>query len=178
MQEKRLLKIQVIVAIICIILGTILHFLYKWTGENKVVASFSAINESVWEHLKLAFYPMLMLGIGEYFLTKNISNNYIEAKTIGIFIAISFIVIFFYTYTGILGKNFLFIDILSFIFSIMLGEWIAYEIMIMPNGSSMQTKILSAGIVIFLLISFIVVTYFPPKINLFKDPVDKTYGLK
>ena len=31
--------------------GTLLHFVYEWTGGNRVVAAFSAINESTWEHM-------------------------------------------------------------------------------------------------------------------------------
>ena len=92
-KTSKLLKIEIIVIIICLFLGTLLHFTYQWSGKNVVVARCRAVNESVWEHLKLTFYPMLLMAIIEYFLVKNIANNYIEAKTIGIFIAISFIVI-------------------------------------------------------------------------------------
>lgn len=169
MKKNKLLKIQIIVAILAMIIGTILHFLYAWSGNNNIIASFSATNESVWEHLKLVFFPMLILGIIEYFFVKNITNNYIEAKTIGIFTAISFIVIFFYTYTGILGINFFLIDILTFIISIILGEWVSYKLLMVENQSNITTKILSAIILIFLLLSFIIFTYNPPKVNLFRD---------
>lgn len=178
MEKKKLILAQMIVVMLSIILGTVLHFLYEWTGENKIIASFSAVNESVWEHLKLAFFPMLFFGIIEYFFVKDIANNYIEAKAVGIFTAISFITIFFYTYTGILGENFLFIDILSFLASVILGEYVSYQIMIMEEASNMQTKILAGTIIVYLLISFIVATYQPPKINLFQDPVDQKYGVK
>ena len=35
--------------------GTILHFLYDWTGGSILVSPFSGINESTWEHMKLLF---------------------------------------------------------------------------------------------------------------------------
>lgn len=178
LDQKRIVISQMIIAVISILLGTILHFLFEWTGENKIIASFSAVNESVWEHLKLAFYPMLLMAILEYFFLKNMTNNYMEAKAIGIFVSISFIIVFFYTYSGILGKNYLIIDIASFIASILLGEYVAYQIMIMPNMSNVQTKILSVGIIAYLLISFIVATYIPPKVNLFKDPETQNYGIE
>lgn len=106
LEEKKIFNIQIGIAIGGIILGTLLHFLYHWTGENGFIATFSATNESVWEHLKLVFFPMLVLGIVEYFFVKDKVNNYIEAKVIGIFVAISFVVVVFYTYTGMLGTNF------------------------------------------------------------------------
>ena len=125
---EKLAKAQIIVTIISIILGTLLHFLYEWTGENIIIASFSAVNESVWEHLKLVFFPMLLAGIIEYFFVNKIANNYIEAKCIGIFSAICFVVVTFFTYTGIVGTNFFILDILIFIISI-----INYNIRIFTN---------------------------------------------
>lgn len=176
-KQEKLLKTQVIIIVISIILGTILHFTYNLSGENNFIGSFSAVNESVWEHLKLAFFPMLILGIIEYFFVKNISNNYIEAKTIGIFLAICFIIIAFFTYTGILGVDILILDILIFITSIILGETISYKLMKRENESNNKTKVLAGIILIFLLFSFIICTFNPPKVNLFRDPITKTYGI-
>ena len=172
---NKIKKAQIIVIILSIIIGTLLHFTYEWSGENSFVGSFSAVNESTWEHLKLVFFPMLLLAIIEYFFIKKEANNYIEAKTIGIFTSICFIIIFFYTYTGILGVNFAIIDILTFIISIILGEYVAYKLMIRKNESTKLSKILSTLIIIFFLLSFIIFTYNPPKVNLFKDPTEKTY---
>ena len=170
---KKIKTAQIIVIILSLIIGTILHFTYELSGENNFVASFSAVNESTWEHLKLVFFPMLILGIIEYFVVKKESNNYIEAKTIGIFTAICFIIVFFYTYTGILGTNFFVIDILTFILSIIIGEYVAYRLMTIENQSTTLSKVLSIGILIFLLLCFIIFTYNQPKVNLFKDPREK-----
>lgn len=176
-KTSKLIKIELIVTILELILGTLLHFIYEWSGNNVIIASFSAVNESVWEHLKLVFYPMLILGLIEYYFVKNIANNYIEAKAIGIFTAISFIVISFFTYTGIIGTNFFIIDILIFIISIILGEWTSYKLMKRKNESTIQTKILASGILIFLLSCFIIFTYVTPQVNLFRDFTNGTYGI-
>lgn len=176
-KTSKLLKIELIVTILELILGTLLHFIYEWSGNNAIIASFSAVNESVWEHLKLVFYPMLILGLIEYYFVKNIANNYIEAKAIGTFTAISFIVISFFTYTGIIGTNFFIIYILIFIISIILGEWTSYKLMKRKNESTIQTKILAGGILIFLLSCFIIFTYVTPQVNLFRDFTNGTYGI-
>lgn len=173
----KLEKAQIGVVIASIIIGTLLHFTYKWSGGNVFVASFSAVNESVWEHLKLVFFPMIVAAIVEYFFVKEIAHNYIEAKTVGIFTAICFIVVTFFTYTGILGTNFLVVDILIFIISILLGEWISYKLMKRENESDRKTKILAIIIMGFLLICFIVCTYITPRVNLFRDPVSGDYGI-
>ena len=168
--NKKLKTVQIVVIILAIVFGTLLHFTYEWSGENRIVGLFSDTNESVWEHLKLVFYPMLILAIVEYFVVKKEANNYIEAKSLGIFLAIAFIIVFYYTYTGIIGKTFFIIDILTFIISIILGEWVSYKLMIRKSESTTLSKILSSAIIFYFLISFILFTYNPPNINLFKDP--------
>ena len=109
---------------------------------------------------------------------KDIANNYIEAKTIGIFVAISLVVISFFTYTGILGVNFFILDILIFIASIILGELVAYKLMKRENESNIKTKILAGIILIFLLLSFIICTFNTPEVNLFRDSTTGTYGIE
>lgn len=177
-KTSKLLQIEIAVIIFCLFFGTILHFLYQWTGENLFIGSFSAVNESVWEHLKILFYPMLIAAIVEYFFVKDITNNYIEAKTIGIFGSICITTVAFFTYSGIIGTNFLPIDILIFIFSIIIGEWISYKIMKKEEQSSVLTKTLSGIIVGFLLICFIVCTYCPPEVNFFRDYETGNYGIQ
>ena len=39
------------------VLGTALHFLFDLPGGSAVAALFSAVNESIWEHIKLIYYP-------------------------------------------------------------------------------------------------------------------------
>ena len=36
------------------IVGSLLHFLYDWTGEKRWAAVLGAVNESYWEHIKIA----------------------------------------------------------------------------------------------------------------------------
>ena len=176
-KTSKLLKAEMIGILFCFILGTLLHFAYQWSGENLLVASFSAVNESVWEHLKLVFYPMLLMAIIEYFFVKKVVNNYMEAKTIGIFTAMSFVIVSFFTYTGIIGTHFLIMDILIFIISIILGEWISYRLIKRKNESTIQSKILASLITVFLLICFVVCTYATPTVNLFRDFATGIYGI-
>ena len=176
-KESKLIKAQLIVILFSLILGTLLHFTYEWSGNNLFVGSFSAVNESIWEHLKLVFYPMLTAMIIEYFFVKKDVNNYIEAKTIGIFTAIFFIIVSFYTYSGIIGTSIIVIDILIFILSIILGEYVAYRLMKRKDESTVLTTSLSIIILLFLLLCFIIFTYVPPEVNLFRDITTGMYGV-
>ena len=175
--KDKVINTQLIVILFSLILGTLLHFTYEWSGNNLFVGSFSAVNESIWEHLKLVFYPMLIAMIIEYFFVKKDVNNYIEAKTIGIFTAIFFIIVSFYTYSGIIGTSVIVIDILIFIISIILGEYVAYRLMKRKDESTVLTTSLSIIILLFLLLCFIIFTYVPPEVNLFRDITTGMYGI-
>ena len=50
-----------IAAVIAAAAGSALHFLYD-AWPNPLTALISPVNESVWEHLKLLFWPMLAAG--------------------------------------------------------------------------------------------------------------------
>ena len=174
MNKEQIRKYQIFSVILTFILGTLLHFTYKWSGENKIVAIFSAVNESTWEHLKLLYFPMLISTIiGYLFIGKQIPN-FLCSKIIGILVAIGFTIVFFYTYAGVLGKNVAIINILSFFIAAILGEFTSYALMV--NNFKCKNNIY-AIILIVIFISFMMFTFHTPKIGLFKDPVNENYGI-
>lgn len=174
MNKTKIKRFQLFSAITVFVLGTLLHFTYDLSNQNKFVALFSAINESAWEHLKLIFFPMLITTIIGYFVIGKDIQNYLCAKTKGIIVAITFTVIFFYTYTGILGKNISFIDISSFFIAVILGEFISYLFMVNKYKCNNRAAIILLAI---LFIFFIIFTFNTPQIGLFKDPITNQYGI-
>lgn len=175
LDKRKFVKFQIFSTIFILILGTLLHFTFEFSNNTIIVASFSSVNESTWEHLKLVFFPMLITTIIGYFYFKKDIPNFICIKTIEIIFSICFITIFFYTYTGIIGTNFAILDIGSFFICVFLGEFIVYKKVL--SNKIFCNKIASFVILIFLLFVFITFTYFPPKINYFKDPVSGYYGI-
>ena len=168
MNRKQIRNYQIFSAIFVIVLGTLLHFTYKFSGENKIVALFSATNESTWEHLKLIFFPMLIsIIIGYFYFGKNIPN-FVCSKTLGLILGMGFITIFFYTYSGILGKNIAVIDILSFFISVILSEFLSYILMVNKIKCNKKIAIIILGIIA---ISFVIFTYYPSDLGIFKDPL-------
>ena len=145
-----------------IIFGTILHFTYKLSNNNKYVALFSAVNESTFEHLKLLYFPMLISSIIEFFLYGKSLPNFIPIRCISIIFGMFMIVSIFYTYSGVIGKHYLFADISSFLLSFVLLNTIAF--------SSYTDNITSIVILILVTLSFWLFTFNPPNIGLFKDP--------
>ncbi len=175
MDKNKIRNYQIFSTIFTFILGTLLHFIFEWSGENIIVASFSAINESVWEHLKLLYFPMLLtLIIGYFYIGKN-APNFLCSKTIGIITSMLFTIIFFYTYSGILGKNIAIVDISLFFVTTILGEYVAYKLMNSMFKCNNKVAIL---VLILIGICFIIFTYSTPKIGIFRDPITEQYGLE
>jgi len=169
MKNKYLIfNFQIFSFIFVSILGTLLHFTYEWSNNNQLVGLFSAVNESTWEHLKLIFFPMLITTIIGYFCLNKISTNIICAKAIGIILSMIFTITFFYTYSGILGTNIDIINILTFFISVLIGEFIAYKLMLSDFTCNKKIAII---VLILLLISFLFFTYNSPQIGLFKAPI-------
>lgn len=166
---------QIITVTICLILGILLHFTYEWSGGNIIVGIFSAVNESTWEHLKLAFYPMLIMAIIGYFIIGDRSENYWIAQALGIITSLIFIISFFYTYRGIIGINIDSLNIGSFFIAIFFGEYITYKILI--SDKNYNAEEISVIFLIILVFSFILYTFKPPQIPLFEDPINGSFGI-
>lgn len=96
-------------------LGTLNHFLYFLSGQSPIVALFCPVNESVWEHLKLLYFPFLFVSIWEYLSLHPVVLPFFYCRYLGVLLGMFFTVSVFYTYSGILGRNFLILDILLFI---------------------------------------------------------------
>lgn len=169
MDKRKIRNYQIFSVIFTFILGTLLHFTYQLSGRNEIVGIFSAINESVWEHLKLLYFPMLLtIIIGYFYIGKDIPNL-VCSKTIGIIVALLFTVTFFYTYTGIVGFNIAIVDITSFFAAVILGEYVAYRLIIKKFGCNNKLAVI---LLIILLICFIIFTYNIPNLGIFKDPLN------
>ena len=152
------------------VLGVLLHFTYEWSGDNPIVALFSAVNESTWEHLKLLFFPMLLLTIIELLFTEKRQwpSNYLFARTIGILSGMAFIVIAFYTLTGVFAKLPDAVNIALYFLGVFLALCIENKI---NRGNSQNHSAFAAVILLTLTIAFFVFTNYPPSIGLFANPV-------
>lgn len=170
--NNKLLKYELYSTIIVLIMGTLLHFTYDWSNNNLLVGIVSAVNESTWEHLKLIFYPMLISSIIGTFYLKN--NNYLCIKTKYIIYSMITMIIFFYTYSGILGTNYGIINILSYFVIIILFNYLSYKEI---KKDICCNNILSIILLIIISILFTIFTFNPPHINLFLDPIYYTYGV-
>lgn len=175
-ERKSILVYELIGMVFIIILGSVLHFTFEWSGSQPVVGVFSAVNESVWEHLKLAFWPSLLFMLIEYTLLKKAANNFAMAKTIGAYLIIIIIPITFYSYTAITGESVFTIDILTFIIAVIIGQFSSYRLLTHKQLPSNLEKLSLVALVI-LGLTFVIFTFYPPQLPIFQDPISGEYGI-
>lgn len=165
--KKELRKCFTIGFVFICVFGTLLHFLYEWTGDNRFMGLISPVNESIWEHMKIFFFPMLFFTvIMSYF---NILQTYypalVSALLIGLHAGTWFIPIFFYTYSGIIGHPITWIDVLTFYFTVFLGLRTAYS---KAKNSGLQKYEIPLKIcTMIMLVLFMLFSYYPPGWGIF-----------
>ena len=157
--------------------GTFLHFLYDLTGKNLAAGLISAVNESIWEHMKLIFYPMVLVSLVEYRLTKG-ERSLIRCSTLaGILLALILIPVLYYSYTGILGISVDWFNVTIFFLAAGAAYRLEYRI---ESGNCCRRVSFKVWMLILLLIAaaFTAATFCPPRIPLFRDPLSGTWGIR
>ena len=157
--------------------GTALHFLYQWSGESVAAAPFAAVNESVWEHMKLLFWPMLLWAGAERAVLGGYSRGFWPAKALGILLGLALIPALYYTYTGALGVSVMWVDIA--IFFVAAAAAFLAETRMLARDWRCRGGARASALVLLLLLSaaFVLCTFVPPRVPLFRDPVTGFYGL-
>jgi hypothetical protein len=159
-----------------VVLGSLLHFAFEWSGGAIPVASIAAVNESVWEHLKLGFWPALVYAALEYSRFGKSANNFHFAKTIGIYLIPITIVVLFYAYTAILGHDLLIADIAIFVVAVVVGQLVSYRLLTASPLPARLNRFAPIALAV-LGILFVLFTFYPPQVPLFRDPISGGYGI-
>ncbi len=136
----------IIISVIIGLLGSILHFAYEWSGRKKIVALFSAVNESVWEHIKIALVPTIIFcaispiiyGYGYFFVIFGELHFYFSpqifvpmaATLLSIIILIPLL---FYPILAIMKKHNVVVSIIEFFVAIFLSQVIFTWVLDMPG---------------------------------------------
>lgn len=147
--------------------GTFAHFLYDWT-DNDIVGMFTPVNESIWEHMKLLFFPMLLYSLFLIFKFKGTYPCIASSLYFGILTGTLLIPVFFYTYTFLLGKDIFILDIAIFILCTIIAFQLSYRLTL--SCRLQPYTLLLCSLVCALFICFIIFTYHPPNAGIFEDP--------
>lgn len=157
-----------ICSIFVILLGTLNHFLYDLSGGMAIAALFCPVNESVWEHLKLLFFPFLFLTIWTWLRIRPSATRLFYTRYLGAICGMLWIIIGYYTYTGILGRNFLLLDLLLYVTGVYLSFLLSSRLY--QNHLSTPAQEIVFSLWILTIICFFAFTCYPPNLPLFFPP--------
>ena len=112
----------------------------------------------------------------EWFIYGKNYKNFCPVLFISILAGMFAITAAFYTYTGIIGQNFMIADIATFFIGVFVTYYLRYKIIKSGKLSSDKWVFISLAGFAILFVFTAYASFNPPQINLFKDPLTGTYG--
>lgn len=151
-------------------LGTLLHFVYDWTGGSPLVAAFSAVNESTWEHMKLLFVPFFVFTMVQFVFFAEPLRDFLAVKAAALLAGLLAIPALFYTLSGMFGETPPWVNIAIFFAADALCYFLSCRLLM--RGALRRGAWQAAGFVLLWLLAFAFVyfTFRPPMLPLFLPP--------
>ncbi len=173
--KRTLSNVQILGFVFTGIMGVVLHFLHDLTGQSVLSAPFSAVNESIWEHMKILFFPMFLFAVWEKRKIPKDTGSFWCIKFFGILRGLWLIPVLYYTGNGALGP--LPDPVNIAIFFVTTALVYIFETWLYTK-SVLSCRMPSVFRFLLYLIAFLFVfwTFFPPHVPLFRDPMTGTYG--
>ena len=169
-------RLEIISGAVVFAIASLLHFLYDITSGSTLGALFGAVNESVWEHLKIFALAYLGWAIIELLWARPPLRQFIWGKAQGVYVLCVGIAAFFYLYTPLTGKPILPLDLLSGLVFSFLAGFASYKITTMRENRG-QNFYVGLMMIFLLMIMILCFTFYPPKSPIFKDYVTGLYGI-
>lgn len=159
------------------VVGSLLHFVFDWTGHNRWAAIFGAVNESYWEHIKIAVWPTMLLQVILFAAGGYQYPAFIPAATIALYsLPISMVGLVF-LYKMITKRNVLWLDIGIFFVIIALAQTL-FIVVLEQLAATSVTIVLAALFLAGLIAAFLRFTLRPPQEpDVFVDPITQKYGM-
>ena len=160
--------------------ASVMHFVYELSGNMAAVGLFAPVNESVWEHQKLAFIPMLLWWIISFIHLRKRQGisalRWFYSAAVAELVCPLFIISFYYIHTGALGLHSLLLDVASLLIGVILGQiggLHAYRYSRLNRIWVLVIFMMTA----LLFLAYIAFTLAPPHLPLFMDSLTGSYGM-
>jgi protein-S-isoprenylcysteine O-methyltransferase Ste14 len=89
---------------------------------------------------------------------------------------VTIIPLVFYSYTSLIGKSIFAIDISTFAVAIIIGQLLSYKLLTHRQLTEKLNKI-AVAVIILLAFAFVLFTFYPLQLEIFKDSVTGKYGI-
>ena len=156
--------------------GAFMHYFYSLSRKNVLVGLIAPVNESVWEHIKIAVIPTYIVALVKMWIIEERKCNLWSSLFFKVITIIILIPTFFYSYQAITKIESVVIDIIIFYISIICSELIEYFVQNRFKISSKNEDVFKY-LNLFMIITFIVFTFIPPRFEIFKDKITNKYGI-
>jgi len=175
MRNKLLLRLETAGTVIVFTIASLLHFIYS-LSPNVLTSLFGAVNESVWEHIKIFTIAYLFYGFIELLWAKPLLKRFVAAKTAGVIAQGIFIPLTYYFYTFFTKKPVLIVDLLIGFSAAIVGFLVSYKLYC--SEKEIEKYFLTSIMLLFLvLMSLLCFSYFPPQAEIFRDVITGEYGV-
>jgi hypothetical protein len=160
------------------VVGTVLHFLFDWSRHHPVVAVFAAVNESYWEHIKIAVWPVALQCAVLFALGGFRYPSFVPAATLALYSIPITMVGLVILYKALAGRNVLWLDIAIFVAVIAVAELIFVSVLRQLHPDVITVAV-SVAYLAGLLVAFVRFTHRPPREpDVFVDPLTSRYGIR
>ena len=165
-------------AIGCVVIyaaAVFLHYIYPLSGGSALGLLFGSVNESVWEHVKIITAAYAGWSLLQLIWLRVSFRRYVAAKCLGLYLLMGLIIGAYYIFKAILGGNVIWVDIVSSFLSVILVQVLTY---CWETGENhLQDYFAPALLLTLYYLMFFSFTIFPPKAELFRDPVSGGFGV-
>lgn len=152
------------------IVGSIFHFLFDITSGNIIFAVIFPTNESIFSHLKLTYFPVLIYFFIAYIVLHNEddinASKWTISAAMAVFVGIAFVTSAYYIATAAFNIYSLIVDISIFFVSVVLGQLMAIHVYKHSSGGKLKLA-LAIIFLIVVLVMFYLFTVNPPNLPLF-----------
>ena len=175
--RKKLRRWELLDFIFISALGVLGHFIYDWSGKSSLVGAVSAVNESVWEHMKLLFFPAFVFAMVEVLVFAEALRNYFAAKAGALLTGLLSIPLLYYGLNGAFGRTPDYVNIAIFFLAAALTALLSYFLLSWGVLRSGGMQLLGFLFFWLLALCFILFTYRPPSLPIFLDPTTGLPGI-
>ena len=176
MTTKRYAISEAVGIVVIYAAAVLLHFVYALSGGDTLAAIFGAVNESVWEHVKIFSFSYLTYAVLQLLWVQVPFRPYVVGKCCGLYLLMGGIIGFYYLYTAFSGEAILWLDVTSSAAVVALAQLVSFRITVGERGAGW---LFAPAVMLLMLyyLMFFAFTASPPRWELFRDPLTGRYGI-